>query len=163
MIRVQAGTPRRLERGTQRVPGPWAHGDFSYETVDTMSLRALVILGHGSRTDGPVRAFGRIVDAVRERGIYDLVEGAFMELSQPGLAEVVRSLVEKGADDVTVVPYILFEGTHYNRDIPAKLSALAETFPGVTFRLGMPVGFDPVMIEVILARAAGAVPAGGRG
>jgi len=113
---------------------------------------ALIVLGHGSRNPAATGQFNELVAQVRGRRDL-LVLPAFMELSEPSLADAVREAVAAGADTVVVQPCFLFDGMHIRRDIPAMLADFAAGHPHVTFRFGRPIGPDPRVTDILLERA----------
>jgi sirohydrochlorin ferrochelatase len=61
--------------------------------------------------------------------------------------------VEQGAVRVVIVPYFLSAGVHVRRDLTAHRDELARQFPQTEFRLAEPLGRDPRLLDVVLARA----------
>ena len=115
---------------------------------------SLLVIGHGSRSQDAVTVFEKIVDLMRSKSDYSHVKGAHMELAEPGVAPVVEDLVALGVKDIVVVPYFLYEGMHYKNDIPEILEELSERFPAINFKLAKPIGYEPLLVDVLLQRAA---------
>ncbi len=61
--------------------------------------------------------------------------------------------VERGASLVLMVPYFLSSGVHLIRDLTAARDNLIARHPGVEFRLGPPLGPDPLLEELVARRA----------
>jgi len=114
---------------------------------------ALIVLGHGSRNPAATEQFHELVAQLRVRRD-EPVYPAFMELAEPGLADVVAEAVQAGADDVVVQPCFLFDGNHIRRDIPEMLAGFASGYPAVTFRFGRPLGPDARVADILMERAA---------
>ena len=114
---------------------------------------ALIVLGHGSRNPAATGQFDELVTQLRARRD-QLVLPAFMELSEPSLADAVCEAVAAGADGIVVQPCFLFDGMHIRRDIPAMLAGFAADHPAVTFRFGRPIGPDTRVADILLERAA---------
>lgn len=114
---------------------------------------ALIVLGHGSRNPAATEQFHELVAQLRARTDQP-VYPAFMELAEPGLADVVAEAVQAGADDIVVQPCFLFDGNHIRRDIPEMLAGFASGYPAVTFRFGRPLGPDARVADILLERAA---------
>ena len=73
--------------------------------------------------------------------------------------------VAAGARRVMVMPYFLFPGRHWERDIPALVQDAARRHPGTEILVTAPVGLHPLMHQVVRERveqcalhAAGGAP-----
>lgn len=115
--------------------------------------QALVIIGHGSRAVKAQEIFSAMVGMVREKAVFPIVEGAHMELCKPSIPEVVEKVVKDGATEVIMVPYFLYEGIHIEEDIPQIMEELSDKFSGVTFKMGRPIGIEPLLSEILINRA----------
>jgi sirohydrochlorin ferrochelatase len=51
-----------------------------------------------------------------------------------------------------MIPYFLSEGVHLVRDLSAARDELIARHPGVEFRLGPPLGPDPLLDRLVAAR-----------
>jgi sirohydrochlorin ferrochelatase len=118
---------------------------------------ALLVVGHGSKSKDAVAVFNRIIEEIRGKSSFDFVEGAHMELSSPGINETVDNLVSKGASTIIIGPYFLYEGMHIKRDIPDIISGMSKKYPDIIFTLAKPIGFEPVLADIILKRAQDAI------
>lgn len=114
--------------------------------------RAVIVLGHGSRSAEASEQFMRLAATLAPRLPGASVQGAFMELAKPSLEEAVEEAVARGAEEVHVLPCFLFLGNHIKHDIPKKVGRLAERFPQVTFVQHEPIGPDPRVGEALLER-----------
>jgi sirohydrochlorin ferrochelatase len=113
---------------------------------------AILLIAHGSRHEGANEDLYHLAEALRRRG-HALVECAFLELAEPGVAEAARACVARGAGRVVLVPYFLSAGVHVRRDLAAARQRLAEEFPGVEFLLAEPLGRHALLAEVVAQRA----------
>jgi sirohydrochlorin cobaltochelatase len=118
---------------------------------------ALVLVGHGSTTnlDSSAPTFAH-ADALRSRGIFAEVHCAFWK-EEPSLREIVRMI---DAEEIYVVPNFISEGYFTNKIIPRELGVT-----GITTHLGAktiyycePVGNDPRIVDLLLARAREVAP-----
>lgn len=120
-----------------------------------MSRRGLLLVAHGSRrrdANGEVRRLaGRL--GARLAGPFELSGCAFLELAEPSLATGLRALVERGADEIVILPYFLAAGRHVADDIPAIVGAARAEHPSVRFRLQPYLGTSDGLVE-LLARTA---------
>lgn len=114
--------------------------------------KGLLLVGHGSRSLDAQDTFEKIVEMVREKSEYALVEGAHMEICKPDIPTVVKGMVEKNTKEILIVPYFLYEGIHIKEDIPQIINKLAEDYKNVEFKLGRPIGAEPLLVDIILDR-----------
>ena len=117
---------------------------------------ALLVMVHGSPRPIANGDMFAVVDVVRQRGVYPIVEVGFMELNQPSIPEAITRCVEQGAERVIGVPYFLHTGNHVTDDLPSLLEAAQREYPQVEFLMGDYLGHDPLLADVIVARAAAA-------
>src|SRR5262245_56231132 len=101
---------------------------------------ALLLIAHGSREPDANADLYHVMDAMRQRGEFDLVEACFLELAEPDLDAGGARCAEAGASQVILLPYFLSAGVHVRRDLGAARQRLAERFPTVDFRLADPLG-----------------------
>lgn len=83
---------------------------------------------------------------------------AYLELSEPTLAQGVKSVVEAGASRITVVPMFLGTGKHAREDLPLLVQELHALHPNVAFHVQPAIGEDPRM-TALMASIACEMPA----
>jgi sirohydrochlorin ferrochelatase len=115
--------------------------------------KALLIVGHGSRSAEAIREFEQIIDEVRKKSGFTLVRGAHMELAQPDIPSCISEIAEAGIVHITVVPYFLFMGNHIKYDIPEILNEQKKRYPDIHIHFARPFGFDPMIADIIIKRA----------
>ena len=115
--------------------------------------KSLLIVGHGSKSADAVKAFDQIINVVREKSKFDHVAGAHMELSKPSIDEVVDNLAIEKSKQIIVAPYFLYEGMHIKKDIPEIIEKMSKKYPDIDFKMARPIGFEPVLADIILKRA----------
>ncbi|TCP59476.1 CbiX protein [Tumebacillus sp. BK434] len=112
----------------------------------------VLFVAHGS----PVRAANQelldLVDGVRARGHYGVVEPAFLEGASPDIPEGLARCVAQGADKVVVIPYFLLPGRHVSEDLPRFLAEAKALYPGTQFILGDYLRFSERMGQAVLRR-----------
>lgn len=117
-----------------------------------MNSRAVIILGHGSRSPEATEQFVRVADTLVPRLPGANVYPAFMELAEPSLADAVDRAVADGTTRIVVLPCFLFMGNHIKHDIPQEIARAMEAHPGVEFEQREPIGPDPRVTEALLER-----------
>jgi len=115
-------------------------------------MRAILLLGHGSKADGANQAMYQIAQLIKEKGGYETVECAFLGLSPPFIHHGIERCVSQGAKEIIVIPYFLLAGEHVRRDLPKKVDEEKEKYPETDIILGPPIGFHPKLAEIILER-----------
>lgn len=112
-------------------------------------MNGIIIIGHGSRNKEAQNQFKQVVDMVRERTKL-IVEGAFMELVEPGFFDATKKLEDMGINEITVYPLFLFSGIHINEDIPQMIGEAEKKHPGIKFRMLEPIGVREELINIVV-------------
>ena len=94
---------------------------------------AYLLIAHGTRDEEGRKAFFKFVEEFREAFPNRRVEPAFLGLSRPSVAEGIEACVEGGAQEIFVLPLMLFPGRHVSQDIPVEIQAGKRRFPEVDF------------------------------
>lgn len=114
--------------------------------------KAMLVMVHGSPRPVANNDMFAVVDVLRARGVYPIVEVGFMECNEPSIPDAIKRCVEQGADSVVAVPYFLHTGMHVTDDLPTLLEEAQATYPHVTFTMGDYLGHDPLLADVITER-----------
>ncbi len=127
-----------------------------------MGVLGIVIVDHGSSRQEANRRHESFVEEWRGRGGYRIVEAAHMELAAPSVADAFDACVAAGATSVVIVPYFLWPGSHWDRDIPVLAAEAAVHHPEVDYLVTAPLGPHPLLAAIVeqrighcLAHAAG--------
>lgn len=116
-------------------------------------MKGLLILVHGSPTPGANDAMFEVVEEIRKRAVYVLVEVGFMECNEPSIPDSINTLATQGATEIVAVPYFLHTGTHVCDDLPGLLEEGAARYPHIHFRMGDYLGLSPVLTTILAERA----------
>lgn len=114
---------------------------------------ALLLIAHGSREPAANADLFYVMEQVRSRGGYDVVEAAFLELAEPAITKAAQRCVALGAERVILVPYFLSAGVHVQRDLERHKEELAKAHPKTRFALAEPLGRSTLIVDVVLQRA----------
>lgn len=120
-----------------------------------MQNNALIIVAHGSRkasSNEEVKALGEKVKSLQDRR-YSLVMTAFLEFATPSLEESILSCVDKGVNEVVILPYFLASGNHVTRDIPEVVQKIQESHPQVKITLKEHLGSSSAMVGLLIDMA----------
>ncbi len=115
---------------------------------------ALLVMVHGSPRPEANEDMFAVVDLVRARGVYSIVEVGFMECNEPAIPQAIDTCVVKGAERVIGVPYFLHAGNHVADDLPGLLAEAQARHPQVDFLMGDLLGNDARIADVIRDRVA---------
>ena len=127
--------------------------DTSSENApDPEAKSALLIMVHGTPRPVANEEMFRVVEVVKSRGVYPIVEVGFMECNAPSIPESIESCIAQGATKVTAVPYFLHTGTHVADDLPTLIEAAQEQYPEVEFAMGGYLGRSELLTDILEAR-----------
>lgn len=115
---------------------------------------AIVVFAHGSSVPAANETVRVVAARLAQAGGYDYVEPAFLEQCAPDLQEAVRSLVERGATRILIIPYFLTLGIHLQRDLPRIVEELRGIYDHVRIDVTPPLDGHPALLEILLDRAA---------
>lgn len=116
-------------------------------------ISAMLVMVHGSPRPIANTDMFSVVDVVRDRGLYPIVEVGFMECNEPSIPDAIALCVEQGAERVVAVPYFLHTGNHVTDDLPTLLEQAQAHYPGVEFLMGDYLGHDRLLADIIRERA----------
>ena len=150
----EAGVWRVAATSSLRSPGKRGEPVAGGRTmIDMLSpTTAVLLIAHGSRHAPANDDLHQLVARLAAKGDHVIVEPAFLELAEPDIPSGGDRCVARGADRVLMVPYFLSEGVHLTRDLTAARQALEDRHPGVDFRLGPPLGPDPLLDQLVADR-----------
>ena len=120
------------------------------ETGSANKKSGILVVAHGSRNleanDFVYAIVGRLKGSLQS----ELIEAGFLDFARPSIPEGIKSLAEKGADEILVYPFFLAKGVHLKKDIPGivkeTVAGLKRTIP---FRILEPLGLHPGIFDII--------------
>jgi len=100
-------------------------------------MNALLIIAHGSRRAQSNEEIRQLTARVAEHTLnkFDLVDCAFLELSEPYIPQGIENLAQKGAKQIKVLPYFLAEGRHVAEDVPAEVEKAIQSNPEISVEI----------------------------
>lgn len=114
-----------------------------------LSKSAYLLIAHGTRDKEGENSFFKFVEEFRAVFPGRQVKPAFLELSHPSIPEGIEACVEGGAQEIFVLPLMLFPGRHISQDIPLEIQAAKRRFPEVDFHYTGALALSPVREERI--------------
>jgi sirohydrochlorin ferrochelatase len=119
----------------------------------TRAKTGLLLIAHGSRHAEANDDLHHLVEQLRQRSKYSIIEAAFLELTTPTIEQAGTRCVQQGARRVLMLPYFLSAGVHVRHDLTDMRKLLAEHYPEVEFLLGEPLGRHPLLLDILGERA----------
>jgi sirohydrochlorin ferrochelatase len=111
----------------------------------------VVVLFHGSSTEGSGDMAQRIVNDVTTRGKFDVVEKAFLQYGMPDFHEAIAKCVHHKATNIIIVPFFLQTGVHVTKDIPDHVDRVKRRWPDLKVSVTDAVGSHRLMVDVVLS------------
>ena len=115
----------------------------------------VVLLAHGSqRGSDTIDGLQEMVRRLQAR----LGEGnakvrlACLEFIQPDLPKAVAGLVSDGCTDITVMPFLLGQGTHTTDDLEEEIARSLEAHPQARIKASEVFGPDPALVDIVVER-----------
>ena len=134
-----------------------ANGYRKHGNADSSSNSdwGVVLLAHGSQRgnhtiDGLREMVQRLQERLGERNAK--VKMACLEFIQPDLPQAVGSLVSEGRTSITVMPFLLGQGTHTNDDLEEEIARALEAYPQARIKASEVFGSDPALVEIVVER-----------
>lgn len=112
----------------------------------------VIVLGHGSRLKTANESLCALARKIRLSNEFNIVEPAFLQLSQPDLRRAIRKVARTGCKTIIVVPFFLFMGNHVTRDIPRVIAEEAKRYKLVKLVRAKNLGQDPRMASIVIDR-----------
>jgi Uncharacterized conserved protein len=115
-------------------------------------MKGVLILAHGSRVKSTKDTINKVADMVRQKITDVPIEVAYMEFCEENIEHGIKTLADKGVDDIKAVPYFLFDGIHIREDIPKEISEILKKYPGVKVTMGQTLGADQRLAQILSDR-----------
>lgn len=94
---------------------------------------AYLLVARGSRDREDRSAFMKFVEAFRSSLRGKQVEPAFLGLSRPNIAEGIEMCVRRGAEEIVILPFLIFPGKQVGPDLPLEIQTAKRRFPKIDF------------------------------
>jgi sirohydrochlorin ferrochelatase len=97
--------------------------------------QGLVVVGHGTLDVLGKAEFFETVGQIARQLPGWVIEPAFLEMAAPDVVLAIERTVERGAQQVHVLPLLLFAAGHAKLDLPRILESVIPQYAGVSFAL----------------------------
>jgi sirohydrochlorin cobaltochelatase len=115
-------------------------------------MRYILFVGHGSRDESGNEEVREFVRGLVKKKNYQHTEVCFLEFGSPEISTGIENCVNKGADEIVVVPIILLPAGHSKLHIPGAIDEGRAKYRHVKFHYGSPVGCDISVLEILNQR-----------
>ncbi|NLI92673.1 MAG: cobalamin biosynthesis protein CbiX [Peptococcaceae bacterium] len=112
----------------------------------------VLILAHGSREKETETTLDQIMSMLEQRLQLENIEEAFLQFSAINLQQGLVKLINRGATDIKIIPYFLFEGVHIKEDIPHEIREFNKIYPDIKITLGKTLGADDRLADILADR-----------
>ena len=117
--------------------------------------KAVLFVGHGSRLEAGNEEVRQFIEQMKvDIDPSLLVETCFLEFASPNIEDGIHHCIEKGADEVHVIPIILLHAGHSKLHIPAEIEDAKAQFPDIRFTYGQTIGIHDEVLEILKTRLA---------
>jgi precorrin-8X/cobalt-precorrin-8 methylmutase len=113
---------------------------------------SIVVAAHGSRDPAALEEVKTLLSLMKKHVPGQTIAHGFLEFALPTIDEAVRSVVQRGAQRVVMLPALLLAATHAKNDMPGELALLKRQFPGVEFHFGAPTDLHPLLLQLAQQR-----------
>ena len=115
-------------------------------------MRAIILLGHGSRVPDAGKDMERAADLLKIKYNFKMVATCNMSRLGPHFPEILEQCISEGANEIIVIPYFLNMGLHIKLDIPEMMQEEAKKYPGIKLIYGKQLGFDDAFVDILHKR-----------
>ena len=115
-------------------------------------MKGILILAHGSREKQTENTLHQIIDLLQKKTVNTIIGKAFLQFSEINLEKGLDLLVKKGASEIVIIPYFLFDGIHIREDIPKEIEEYKKGNPDIKVSLGKTLGVDERLVDILLDR-----------
>lgn len=114
--------------------------------------KAILLVAHGSRRAEANADLVRLAEMITEKVEEQIVEIGYLELTEPTIPDGLRKCAERGATNVSVLPYFLSQGSHVASDLVQFRDDFMEEFPQIDCTVCPPIGLHEKLVELMLLR-----------
>ncbi len=118
-------------------------------------MKSLILAAHGSRREASNDEVRALALRLGDKAVppFGEVAAAFLELTKPSIDEAIVAAVDRGAEAVVVLPYLLAAGRHVVTDIPEQVDKARAARPYADIQVRPYLGSADALVEVLLGIA----------
>ncbi|MBP9855064.1 MAG: CbiX/SirB N-terminal domain-containing protein [Candidatus Omnitrophica bacterium] len=110
--------------------------------------KAALVISHGSRSSKTKEEVIELVNQLKGKTDFSILEYAFLEIETPSIPEGIDLCVEKGATIIIVLLNFLNSGRHVDEDIPNIIQQSRQKHKNVSIKISRPVGQHPGILNL---------------
>ncbi len=112
-------------------------------------MHAILLFAHGSRDPLWHRPIQAVAARIAQRAPNIAVRCAYLELTEPSLAQAANEVVAQGATSLSVLPLFLGVGKHAREDLPVLMQALRQAHPELQIDCQPAVGEQDALLDLL--------------
>jgi sirohydrochlorin cobaltochelatase len=112
-------------------------------------MHAILLFAHGSRDPMWHRPIQAVAARITQRAPQIAVRCAYLELTEPSLAQAANEVVAQGATSLSVLPLFLGVGKHAREDLPLLMQALRQAHPDLHIDCQPAVGEQDALLDLL--------------
>jgi sirohydrochlorin cobaltochelatase len=112
-------------------------------------MHAILLFAHGSRDPLWHRPIQAVAARIAQRAPHIAVRCAYLELTEPSLAQAAAEVVAQGATSLSVLPLFLGVGKHAREDLPVLMQALRQAHPDLHIDCQPAVGEQDALLDLL--------------
>jgi sirohydrochlorin cobaltochelatase len=112
-------------------------------------MHAILLFAHGSRDPLWHQPIQAVAARIAQRAPHIAVRCAYLELTEPSLAQAAAEVVAQGATSLSVLPLFLGVGKHAREDLPLLLQTLRQAHPDVHIDCQPAVGEQEALLDLL--------------
>ncbi|MGF1486357.1 MAG: sirohydrochlorin chelatase [Prochloraceae cyanobacterium] len=116
--------------------------------------RPLLAIGHGTKDLQGRQTFLDFAKAYHDLDPSRPVIPCFLELTTPTIAEGIESCLERGYEEISAIPILLFAARYNKFDVTNSLDRLKEKYPQLKLHYGRHFGITPAILDLWRDRLA---------
>ena len=118
-------------------------------------MHAILLFAHGSRDPLWHRPIQAVAARIAQRAPEMAVRCAYLELTEPSLAQAAAEVVQQGATSLSVLPMFLGVGKHAREDLPELMQSLRQAHPQLHIDCQPAVGEHDALLDLLADIALG--------
>ncbi len=112
-------------------------------------MHAILLFAHGSRDPLWHRPIQAVAARIAQRAPEMAVRCAYLELTEPSLAQAAAEVVQQGATSLSVLPMFLGVGKHAREDLPELMQSLRQAHPQLHIDCQPAVGEHDALLDLL--------------
>lgn len=116
----------------------------------SIAMRSFYLLiAHGSKRSEGNEGLWTLVGKFKKAYPGRSIEGCFLDIAKPDIPEGIQNCLKQGAQEIFVLPLMLFKGRHVSEDIPRFIEKAHTQYPDIAFHYASPISDHPKLLELL--------------